>query len=283
MISDIEKYKAGYNDCAKEVERFLSTPDIQTATFPDLNELDFKLKLLRHLENCIFEIQPKELKTSEETPPPLFLDNMLSPDNEQGAVNLSHDMDNGILKNIIKKNVFEKENLFLQTEETLNFYDNMKQEPIDCISLNGSRNDETNSNDESVKETNYDTSANPLAIHNPLLSLFPTLTASGELILYFPTGHQMTIQNCPQYFLPYLSSLCRLNRLYDIQSAVSVSENFDTVRNVINDEQNENFDWRDENFDTEMTNDDNSLNNNDDNDEPLDFSMKNRDPMWRPW
>lgn len=52
-ISGINKYRAGYADCVREVQRYLETPDAQTMCVIDPG---IRQRLLRHLENCVAEI-----------------------------------------------------------------------------------------------------------------------------------------------------------------------------------------------------------------------------------
>ncbi|XP_026465090.1 transcription factor HES-4-B-like [Ctenocephalides felis] len=54
---DIDKYRAGYSDCAREVARYLSTPEPPPLpTSPCLSDAASKARLLRHLDNCVAEI-----------------------------------------------------------------------------------------------------------------------------------------------------------------------------------------------------------------------------------
>jgi len=56
-ISAIDKYRAGYTDCAREVARYLATPEPPPlANAPTLSEPGSKARLLRHLDQCIAEI-----------------------------------------------------------------------------------------------------------------------------------------------------------------------------------------------------------------------------------
>lgn len=59
LISDLDKYRAGFIACISEVERFLSIPDLTLSNFAEYVERDLKLKLLRHLEACELEIETK--------------------------------------------------------------------------------------------------------------------------------------------------------------------------------------------------------------------------------
>ncbi|XP_044730069.1 uncharacterized protein LOC123293345 [Chrysoperla carnea] len=49
----LNKYKAGYSDCVREIQRYLETPDAQTMTVLDQNT---RKRLIRHLDVCISEI-----------------------------------------------------------------------------------------------------------------------------------------------------------------------------------------------------------------------------------
>ncbi|GLV38755.1 similar to Deadpan [Carabus blaptoides fortunei] len=49
----LNKYRAGYADCVREVQRYLETPDAQTMC---VIEPGIRQRLLRHLENCVAEI-----------------------------------------------------------------------------------------------------------------------------------------------------------------------------------------------------------------------------------
>lgn len=54
---EINKYRAGYSDCAREVARYLATPEpLPSATVPSLNDPGSKSRLLRHLDACLLEI-----------------------------------------------------------------------------------------------------------------------------------------------------------------------------------------------------------------------------------
>lgn len=53
----IDKYRAGYADCAREVARYLSTPEPPPLpSVPSLADQGCKTRLLRHLDQCIAEI-----------------------------------------------------------------------------------------------------------------------------------------------------------------------------------------------------------------------------------
>ncbi|XP_001356388.2 protein hairy isoform X2 [Drosophila pseudoobscura] len=53
----VNKYRAGYTDCAREVARYLATPEPPPmGSMPTLGEPGSKARLLRHLDQCIAEI-----------------------------------------------------------------------------------------------------------------------------------------------------------------------------------------------------------------------------------
>ncbi|XP_065090845.1 uncharacterized protein Sidpn [Ochlerotatus camptorhynchus] len=53
----IDKYRSGYTDCAREVARYLATPEPPPLpSVPTLTDAGSKARLLRHLDNCIAEI-----------------------------------------------------------------------------------------------------------------------------------------------------------------------------------------------------------------------------------
>lgn len=52
-VKGINQYKAGYADCVREVQRYLETPDAQTMTVIDPG---VRQRLLRHLDNCVSEV-----------------------------------------------------------------------------------------------------------------------------------------------------------------------------------------------------------------------------------
>ncbi|XP_055917521.1 circadian locomoter output cycles protein kaput isoform X2 [Eupeodes corollae] len=53
----INKYRAGYTDCAREVARYLATPEPPPLpNLPSLSDPGSKARLLRHLDQCIAEI-----------------------------------------------------------------------------------------------------------------------------------------------------------------------------------------------------------------------------------
>lgn len=64
-----DKYKAGYADCAREVARYLSTPEPPPLpSVPSLADSGCKTRLLRHLDQCIAEI---ETEICPRTDPPV--------------------------------------------------------------------------------------------------------------------------------------------------------------------------------------------------------------------
>lgn len=53
----LDKYKSGYTDCAREVARYLATPEPPPLpSVPTLTDAGSKARLLRHLDQCIAEI-----------------------------------------------------------------------------------------------------------------------------------------------------------------------------------------------------------------------------------
>lgn len=72
----IDKYRAGYTDCAREVARYLATPEPPPLpSVPTLTDAGSKARLLRHLDNCIAEIDteicPKTVATGANGLPPV--------------------------------------------------------------------------------------------------------------------------------------------------------------------------------------------------------------------
>ncbi|KAK9710167.1 Hairy Orange [Popillia japonica] len=76
----IHQYRAGYSDCVKEVQRYLETPDAHTMTVMDSG---VKQRLLRHLDNCISEvdtdIRPQLPVQTPQAPPPTLIEDRLQP------------------------------------------------------------------------------------------------------------------------------------------------------------------------------------------------------------
>ncbi|KAI4464541.1 basic helix-loop-helix transcription factor hes-related [Holotrichia oblita] len=76
----IHQYRAGYSDCVKEVQRYLETPDAHTMTVMDSG---VKQRLLRHLDNCISEvdtdIRPQLPIQTPQAPPPTSIEDRLQP------------------------------------------------------------------------------------------------------------------------------------------------------------------------------------------------------------
>lgn len=53
-----DKYRAGYTDCAREVARYLSTPEPPPLpSVPNIADAGCRTRLLRHLDLCIAEIE----------------------------------------------------------------------------------------------------------------------------------------------------------------------------------------------------------------------------------
>lgn len=65
----VHQYKAGFADCVREVQRYLETPDAHTMTVLDSG---VKQRLIRHLENCVSEVDADIRPAVEERlqPPP---------------------------------------------------------------------------------------------------------------------------------------------------------------------------------------------------------------------
>lgn len=65
----VHQYKAGFADCVREVQRYLETPDAHTMTVLDAG---VKQRLIRHLENCVSEVDADIRPPAEERlqPPP---------------------------------------------------------------------------------------------------------------------------------------------------------------------------------------------------------------------
>lgn len=64
---DLDKYRAGYTDCAREVARYLATPEaLPHANVPSLSDTGSKSRLLRHLDSCVLEIDT-EISTTTTT------------------------------------------------------------------------------------------------------------------------------------------------------------------------------------------------------------------------
>ncbi|KAH1014127.1 hypothetical protein HUJ04_003019, partial [Dendroctonus ponderosae] len=66
-VKGINQYKAGYADCVREVQRYLETPDAQTMT---VIESGVRQRLLRHLDNCVSEVDV-DLKQAITLAPPV--------------------------------------------------------------------------------------------------------------------------------------------------------------------------------------------------------------------
>lgn len=63
---EIDKYRAGYSDCAREVARYLATPEpLPSATVPSLADSGSKARLLRHLDACLLEIDSEITNTKD--------------------------------------------------------------------------------------------------------------------------------------------------------------------------------------------------------------------------
>lgn len=68
-VQGVNQYKAGFADCVREVQRYLETPDAHTMTILDVG---VKQRLIRHLENCVAEVDVDIRPPAEERlqPPP---------------------------------------------------------------------------------------------------------------------------------------------------------------------------------------------------------------------
>lgn len=64
-VKAVNQYKAGYVDCVREVQRYLETPDAQTMTLIDAG---VRQRLLRHLDNCIAEVDVDIRNANTSTP-----------------------------------------------------------------------------------------------------------------------------------------------------------------------------------------------------------------------
>ncbi|RZC37081.1 HLH and/or Hairy orange domain containing protein [Asbolus verrucosus] len=65
-VKGVNQYKAGYADCVREVQRYLDTPDAQTMTIVDAG---VRQRLLRHLDNCVAEVD-MDIRNAALPPPP---------------------------------------------------------------------------------------------------------------------------------------------------------------------------------------------------------------------
>lgn len=72
----IDKYRSGYTDCAREVARYLATPEPPPLpSVPTLTDAGSKARLLRHLDQCIAEIDTEICPRSSETKMDEFYEN----------------------------------------------------------------------------------------------------------------------------------------------------------------------------------------------------------------
>ncbi|XP_022905191.1 transcription factor HES-2-like [Onthophagus taurus] len=71
----VHRYRAGYADCVKEVQRYLETPDAHTMTVVDAG---VRQRLLRHLDNCISEVDT-DIRTPSLPPPASSVEERLQP------------------------------------------------------------------------------------------------------------------------------------------------------------------------------------------------------------
>lgn len=78
----VHQYRSGYADCVKEVQRYLETPDAQTMTVMDPG---VRQRLLRHLDNCIAEVD-MDLKPQPQPSPSAIEERLqLPPDSSTPA------------------------------------------------------------------------------------------------------------------------------------------------------------------------------------------------------
>ncbi|XP_060517584.1 transcription factor HES-4-like [Cylas formicarius] len=82
----VNRYKAGYADCVREVQRYLETPDAQTMTVVDAG---VRQRLLRHLDNCVSEVDV-DLRQAAAVPPPPD-ERLQPPDSSTLEVNNNHE------------------------------------------------------------------------------------------------------------------------------------------------------------------------------------------------
>ncbi|KAJ8947609.1 hypothetical protein NQ317_003238 [Molorchus minor] len=99
-VKGVNQYKAGYTDCVREVQRYLETPDAQTMTVMDSG---VRQRLLRHLDNCVAEVdmdirqanipppveerlQPPDSSTLEEVNNNLNSPHLFEPEPEEAVV-----------------------------------------------------------------------------------------------------------------------------------------------------------------------------------------------------
>ncbi|XP_055683137.1 uncharacterized protein LOC129790011 [Lutzomyia longipalpis] len=67
----IDKYRSGYTDCAREVARYLATPEPPPLpSVPTLTDAGSKARLLRHLDQCIAEIDTEICPITQTNPLP---------------------------------------------------------------------------------------------------------------------------------------------------------------------------------------------------------------------
>ncbi|XP_059618240.1 uncharacterized protein LOC132262823 isoform X2 [Phlebotomus argentipes] len=67
----IDKYRSGYTDCAREVARYLATPEPPPLpSVPTLTDAGSKARLLRHLDQCIAEIDTEICPVTPANPLP---------------------------------------------------------------------------------------------------------------------------------------------------------------------------------------------------------------------
>lgn len=80
-VKGVNQYKAGYSDCVREVQRYLETPDAQTMTVIDSG---IRQRMLRHLDNCVAEVDV-DIRQANVIPPPE--ERLQPPDSSMEEVN----------------------------------------------------------------------------------------------------------------------------------------------------------------------------------------------------
>ncbi|XP_058446462.1 uncharacterized protein LOC131427359 [Malaya genurostris] len=106
----VDKYRAGYTDCAREVARYLATPEPPPLpSVPTLTDAGSKARLLRHLDNCIAEIDTE------------ICPNILP---------------NGKVSDVTKvENIYENHNVLKKTKDILD-YSGQDSNPLDFSKTN---------------------------------------------------------------------------------------------------------------------------------------------------
>ncbi|GJQ84133.1 hypothetical protein Trydic_g12105 [Trypoxylus dichotomus] len=92
----IHQYRAGYSDCVKEVQRYLDTPDAHTMTVIDTG---VKQRLLRHLDNCVAEVDTDirpQIPIQPQVPAASSLEDRLQPPPDSSTI---EEVNNNAAKN----------------------------------------------------------------------------------------------------------------------------------------------------------------------------------------